>query len=735
MPVTESPTTSSSNLKELAAAGRMAELEAAWLAALEDPGPADGFLSAVKVLPRELRGQSAPLLVLLLEALQTRERHADVLPVVRQLLPFGTRSVDLGEAARNCVEGAYGNEDWCPLFVELSGLDGDGDLSDVLDRFDALMGLLPGRVVYHKSGWGEGLVESVDVGDQSFSVRFRADNMLRAMPFTTGLDVLTALPDDDLRARVLIDMDGLQADAADRPALLVRAVTRLHKGRCAAKDVKAWLCGAVIAERSWSSWWKKAKTAAMHDPWLLVENPTRPVFVLRQRALSPAEELAEAVSRAEGLTGVLDVVRGPLGLDPEPGIREQMLQHLTAALSAAGPDDAAEARLEALLTLHRNAALDAEAATAAFHDLVASLEGRSRSVASVLVALPVAGARREALELLAAARPQLWTSDLVDELGGLPPQLLEQVAAKLVETGAGDVLANRFHIFLLAPSKQPEAVMRLAKVFGAGLFDDVEGAPSREEVVMGLLHLAETQAPKALRGDKAAKEIMRVLQDVLLARGKKGLLVPFVKSAPRSMLEAVVGLLKRTRGMPDAIDTALHKHVEERFPGLVPREEIPFWESGGIFCSSAGIDKRHAEHRDLVDKKIPDNQDDIGRAASYGDLSENFEWQAAIERQRQLTEKAAAMSAELKVAKAIEDQVIPEGIVAPGMRVTYIERGETKTVTILGPWDVAEGVVSYQAPVAAGMLGASVGDVATLVLPEGSVDVTIEAVEPALKKA
>ena len=106
MPVTESPTTSSSNLKELAAAGRMAELEAAWLAALEDPGPADGFLSAVKVLPRELRGQSAPLLVLLLEALQTRERHADVLPVVRQLLPFGTHSVDLGEAARNCVEGA-----------------------------------------------------------------------------------------------------------------------------------------------------------------------------------------------------------------------------------------------------------------------------------------------------------------------------------------------------------------------------------------------------------------------------------------------------------------------------------------------------------------------------------------------------------------------------------------------------------------------------------------------------
>jgi transcription elongation GreA/GreB family factor len=53
-------------------------------------------------------------------------------------------------------------------------------------------------------------------------------------------------------------------------------------------------------------------------------------------------------------------------------------------------------------------------------------------------------------------------------------------------------------------------------------------------------------------------------------------------------------------------------------------------------------------------EKIPANSEDIGRAASYGDLSENFEWTAAIEQQRQHTEKAGVREAALKLAKAIE---------------------------------------------------------------------------------
>ena len=50
----------------------------------------------------------------------------------------------------------------------------------------------------------------------------------------------------------------------------------------------------------------------------------------------------------------------------------------------------------------------------------------------------------------------------------------------------------------------------------------------------------------------------------------------------------------------------------------------------------------------ITDVKIPENQDAIGRAASYGDLSENSEWEAAIEEQRNLTSRAKQMEEELR---------------------------------------------------------------------------------------
>ena len=68
----------------------------------------------------------------------------------------------------------------------------------------------------------------------------------------------------------------------------------------------------------------------------------------------------------------------------------------------------------------------------------------------------------------------------------------------------------------------------------------------------------------------------------------------------------------------------------------------------------------------MVENKIPDNSRAIGAAAALGDLSENSEWESAMEEQRNLTTRATTMDQELRKARLIEDQELPEGKVAPG---------------------------------------------------------------------
>ncbi|MBM3985920.1 MAG: hypothetical protein FJ296_09570, partial [Planctomycetes bacterium] len=320
------------DLRELAARGALADLEAAWLESLSNPPPARHYLDALQAMPDGLRGGSAvSLLLLLLEACEQRARHADVIEVARVLYPYRQQKVDLRGKARAALAGRHGAEPWYALFRELSAIDAEkADLLDALARFERLTRYVPGAVVYHRSGWGEGLVQSHDLPQRGLHVEFRQDGSRRFMPFTTALDVLAVLDATDLRARLLVDLEGLKREAEESPHTLLHAVCRLYKGRAGVKEVRQLLEGPVVEPRSWSGWWKKAKVAAAHDPYLAVDNPARPVFVLRQRALTPVEELRGALERAPTLADVLAVVRGPLTLNPQPEVRQLMLARVAA---------------------------------------------------------------------------------------------------------------------------------------------------------------------------------------------------------------------------------------------------------------------------------------------------------------------------------------------------------------------------------------------------------------------
>ena len=714
-------------LLDAARSGGLEGFEAAWTALISQaPGPAV-FIEALNAyeLAAE-RDVAVPLLSLLIDSCRERNEHAQVLDVVQALVPYRPRKIDLMQVARDALAGRFADEPWGDLFVRLSNMEEGADVSDAIDTFAHLCRLLPGKAVYHPTGWGEGVVMSADAADESITVNFRKDGRDRTMPFTTGLDVLRPLADDDLRARLLIDAEGLARDAENEPAVLIRAVARLTKGRCSAKEVKAWLGGTVVTTSSWASWWKKAKIAAAADPWLLIENPARPVFILRGKPLSAEEEVTELLNRARTLGDVLEVVRGPLALDPVEGVKTRLLQGLSDQLACEGGDESE--RIEGALILARHEHIPVAEAG----EVIGKLLDEGGSFGAIMSSLSPAPVRREALEAFAVARPHLWTDPVVADMTTIPPTLLDAVTDRLLEAGRGSAIANRLHIYLLQPSRQPFTVIRLAKRWAAGVLDDVEGAPSLAEVFIGMMHLAETQAPKAEREDKGAKAVMKTLVDLLQHKRYK-LFERFGTEATRPEMERAIGVVTRSRTMPDEITIPLQTACHARWPDLVPRDETPFWESSNIYCSNDGLARRHEEYRVLLEEKIPENSESIGKAAAFGDLSENFEWTAAIEQQRQLTEKAAAMEAELKLARAIEDQDLPEGAAAPGTRVTFEQDGKAKTITIMGPWDAGEGVVSYRAPMAEGMLGVAAGDEATLELPGGQVVVKIVTVERAVE--
>ena len=133
-----------------------------------------------------------------------------------------------------------------------------------------------------------------------------------------------------------------------------------------------------------------------------------------------------------------------------------------------------------------------------------------------------------------------------------------------------------------------------------------------------------------------------------------------------------------------------------------------------VYSTVEGINKKQAELKELLTVSIPKSAQEIARAREFGDLSENYEYKAAKEKQARLVAKAGTLRAELKRAKPINFVAITTETVTIGTKIKLqeINSEAIEEYTILGPYDIVpeQRIISYLAPFAKLLLGKKVGD-------------------------
>lgn len=147
--------------------------------------------------------------------------------------------------------------------------------------------------------------------------------------------------------------------------------------------------------------------------------------------------------------------------------------------------------------------------------------------------------------------------------------------------------------------------------------------------------------------------------------------------------------------------------------------------------------EREARLARLVEEELPQNRRDIQEAREFGDLSENFEYESARAKERQLLARMETLRKELDEVTAFDYSKVEAGDeagVATSVTLAYPD-GSKRTICILGVWDFDKelGIVSCQAPIALKVAGARAGDVVQLPDPDfddETLDVVVESVGP-----
>lgn len=147
----------------------------------------------------------------------------------------------------------------------------------------------------------------------------------------------------------------------------------------------------------------------------------------------------------------------------------------------------------------------------------------------------------------------------------------------------------------------------------------------------------------------------------------------------------------------------------------------------------AGKQKLEEELEHLITVKRKEVVERIKIARSFGDLSENSEYDSAKEEQGFVEGRISAIESMLRNAIIIQEDEAQKDVVTLGKTVTFIELpdGEEEEYTIVGSAeaDPFEGKISNDSPIAKALLGHKVDDVLKISTPGGDMEVRIVSIK------
>ncbi len=146
-----------------------------------------------------------------------------------------------------------------------------------------------------------------------------------------------------------------------------------------------------------------------------------------------------------------------------------------------------------------------------------------------------------------------------------------------------------------------------------------------------------------------------------------------------------------------------------------------------------GLRKLEDELQDLKVNKRQEIAQKIKEAREQGDLSENAEYDAAKDEQRDIESRIEEIEKILKNAEVIDEEEYEAGTVGFNSEVTLldVELDEEVTYRVVGSTeaDILKNLISNESPIGMALMRKKVGDVITVEAPDGEFEYVIKSIK------
>jgi transcription elongation factor GreA len=256
-----------------------------------------------------------------------------------------------------------------------------------------------------------------------------------------------------------------------------------------------------------------------------------------------------------------------------------------------------------------------------------------------------------------------------------------------------------------------------------------------EKILICMIHLLDiTYREINNRRDVSLnRKLNKQIQDFLF---KEGRLLSYLMKTDEDSINRLYTLVDDVRELDPSAKIQLKQEIRGKYPDFKFMGEAEVESvSRGLMVTRTGYETKQKALRHIIEVEVPNNSRDIGKAMAKGDLRENAEYKAALEKQDMLNNTAAKLQAQLNEARIFDEGEINTDVVSFGTKITLnnLANSAKEEFTILGPWESnpSKNVISYLSPLGVQLCNHKAGDELKFEINEKPFHYRIHSIEKA----
>ena len=662
--------------KQLAASREYDKLEDLWtdLITEKDIDPQE-YCRITDVVKEAGELERATLLLELLSDHHESQRAYDnVLKILKHMLQYHKESPQVRRKLISIYRKKHQNSLHVEDYLELSGLSKDDPIMKAIHKFEDYVQYDIGRYFFFER-YGLGQVVDVNPEKREIIVDFEKKKK-HFLTLDVARGVLTPVNEHHFLYQKKENPSSLKQLASDQPAELVILLLSSIRKPLTASEIKNHLEG-IIDRADINRFWERTRKILEKHDHVKVSGRATKAYTFAASAEDKKDQAIDAFHRAGIQEKYLLAEEYSAKL---PAIFETLLPHLKKLVNQIKDEHPGIAVDIMMLSDTQNTSSDS---------IQAICEILNSSIPEVILKdMANLEHQKKVLSMLRQENPAVWSKTATELIFVNDDfRLLDALADQLQDSP--EQLEDIHHKILAMPKQYPKQFHWMLRKIAAGTLDE---------------YLRPTLIPRLIDSLDYVSGVKAVVKEIL-SLTRFDALLSGAKIDEASRIRDAVG---KSGTLTVFEKTNFMRIIEHYFPDLAEaKPDI-------VYTTHAALQRKQDELEQILTVEIPENKKEIGRAREFGDLSENFEYKAAKEKQDQLYERAKAIEADLLRVKLIEPDSMKTDRVGVGTAVV-LKRAEGNsliTYQILGRWDtdLEKNIISNEAPLACTMMGKKVGD-------------------------